>query len=131
MIRYAYNIFDQSYYLTDTYGSIFLAFISFLALLAFAIEIIGMLAFKKQLPINHWQFTLFVRFMAVLLLITFIPLKLWYCLAVVIAYEVVTICYARKENTEKKRLKITALLTLYLFPCFIFPMFSFEIRYPQ
>ena len=73
MIRYAYNIFDQSYYLTDTSGCSFLTFISFIAVIGFIVEMI-VLANKKKILLDHWQFTLFTIIMALLLWFTFITI---------------------------------------------------------
>lgn len=97
-IRYIYNIYDQSYYLTDTGSSVILTFTTcsigglfFIEITQLSIEII------KNPPDGHLKFTKVNLIIAALLLVKFLftpdPLELWPCLAIVVVYETAAICY--------------------------------------
>lgn len=61
-------------------------------------------------------------------------MKLWYCLTVVVIYEICQIFWVRgrnNHNNSSKISQITHLAVLYMFPCVLFPIVSFEINYPD
>lgn len=132
LVRNLYRIFDQSYYVTDTISAAILTAAIFIIGGFFVLEMIGFgIVFVDKGSNDHLFFNSATLIVAVLLMVPLVPLRLWYCLAVVVAYEIYTMFYRKEEDIGRKRWKIVALGILYMFPCFIFPWFAFEIRYPQ
>lgn len=96
ILRYLWNIWYRSFYLADTFGTSLLAFCLCIIIIILTIEIIVRTDIKNP-PKAHFIFSCIV--LATGFLIYFfkeiIPSNLWYYLPFIIAYEIVTIFYAK------------------------------------
>jgi hypothetical protein len=94
-LKYLYEIFDQSYYLTATLGSSILAIIAFLGAITAAVELLFYFkyvydqlftsqhsSFLKQL-----YFCLLTDVIGFLMLFDILPIRLWHALIISVALE--------------------------------------------